>query len=245
MLLLLATAALAGETAAVDPAVLRARLAEIKPLLSERISSSAPKVPASAWDEAATGEIVTGVFNPAGQKTKMGWGVAVLDVPMDRMWAGLNEELHHKELVGLDHVELVKGGPCEDHRRVMMILPLPVVSDRWWVVQNHYNTVLDTKTDGRVRELTWKSVDDPAAEALSAEARAKVQDAVLVASTVGGWFLVDLDGKHTLAEYHAWTDPGGRIPAGAVSTFANATIEDTVRKVAGYAKTAKLTCPGR
>lgn len=244
MLPALLTTALLCSASAADPAAVAARIAEVEPLLSERIARNPPPVPASAWQQAAAGKTVTGVQKVDGHKARIGWGVAVLDVPISRMWGALNEELHHQDLLGLGHVEVVRGRPCEDHRRVMMILPLPVVSDRWWVVQNRENTTLQAKTSGRVRELTWKDVKEPASEALSDEARGKIDGAVPVAFSEGAWLLVDLDGKQTLAEYHAWSDPGGDIPAGAASRFANGTISATIDKLEGYAKSAPVRCPG-
>ena len=124
----------------------------------------------------------------------------------------------------------------------MMLLPLPLVSDRWWVVENRYNTALADQTSGRIRELLWENVDAPRDEPLSAAARAAVEGAVPVAFNVGAWLLVDIDGQHTLAEYHAWTDPGGDLPAGAASAFANASIAGTMKKMARYAQEAQLTC---
>ncbi len=238
------SAALLPAAAAADPAAVAARLAEVKPLLSDRVAAHPPPVPETAWAQAAAGETVTGVQKVDGFKARIGWGVAVLDVPISRMWGALNEELYHQDLLGLGHVEVVRGEPCADRRRVMMLLPLPIVSDRWWVVENRENASLAAKTGGRVRELTWKEVAEPASEPLSDAARARVEGAVPVAFNEGAWLLIDLDGGRTLAEYHAWSDPGGELPSGAASRFANSTIAATIDKLETYARTAPVRCPG-
>jgi hypothetical protein len=240
---MLAALALTLTAAAADADAVLARLAEAR-AAAPRLADKAPPIPDAAWRKAAGGAIPTGVAPVPGEKATIGWGVAVLDVPIGRMWGALNEELHHQDLLGLGHVEIVRGAPCADRRRVMMVLPLPIVSDRWWVVENRENTALQTATAGRARELTWRSVADPAAEALSPEARAAVDGAIPVRVNQGAWWLVDLDGTHTLAEYHAWSDPGGDLPAGAASRFANSTIASTIEKLAAYAERAPVRCPG-
>ena len=226
----------------VSPAAIAARLEAIAELRSQRITEHAPELPDSAWRQAAAGEVVTGVSAVPGHKAKIGWGVAVMATSIDRLWAGLNDELQHTELLGLGHIEIVQGTPCADRRHVMMLLPLPIVSDRWWVIENRYNTALAAQTGGRVRELTWTGLTDPSAAALSAEALQKVDGAVPVTFNHGGWLLIDLDGEHTLGEYFSWSDPGGELPAGPTAAFAGATIAKTMRAMTHYANTQKSTC---
>jgi len=235
----------AGVVVPADSAAVTARLEEFAPLRAQRVAHGIPTIPAAAWAQAAGGKVITGVSKIDGAGMKTGWGVAVLDVPLDRMWAGLNDELRHQEMLGLGHVEVVKGNLCEDRRHVMMVLPLPLVSDRWWVVENHYNPGLVAASGGRAYELAWMGLNDPTSSNLSAAARERVDGAVPVTENVGAWLLIDLDGSRTLAEYHAFSDPGGKLPAGPAAAFANASIADTIEKVAGYAATATPTCLGR
>ncbi len=238
--------ALSGPVVSHDAAVVTARLAEFAPLRAQRVAHGIPAIPADAWTRAATsGEVITGVAKIEGAGQKTGWGVAVLDVPLDRMWAGLNDEMQHQDILDLDHVEVTRGNLCEDRRHVLMVLPLPLVSDRWWVVENHYNPGLEAASGGRAYELAWMGLADPLSENLSAAARDKVDGAVAVTENVGAWLLIDLDGSRTLAEYHAYSDPGGNLPAGPAAAFASASIAGTVEKVAGYARTATSTCLGR
>jgi hypothetical protein len=240
--LLLSTALHAAAVPEPQPGAISARLAEVAPLRSQRIARTAPAIPESAWKKAAGGQIATGVQRNGDAAVGTGWGVALFDVPIGALWSGLNDEMNHKELVGLSHVEIIKGSRCADHRQIMMMLPLPIVSDRWWVVQDRYNTSLAASTSGRVMELTWSLVPDPLA-ALSPALQQKVADAVLTTANTGAWLLIDLDGSRTLAEYHAISNPGGDVPAGPATSFASATIADTMRKMADYAASGKSACP--
>ncbi len=242
LLLLLIRSGSSAAASGVDPAAVSARLAELAPLRAQRITTHAPEIPAEAWMKAATGEVVTGVAAMPGSRAKLGWGVAVLPVEIGRLWAGLNDELHHAELLGMRHIEIVRGQPCADRRQVMMVLPLPIVSDRWWVVENRYNTALSEQTGGRVRELVWTGLSDPASAPLSQAARAMTADAVAVTLNHGAWLLAALDGGHTLGEYFSWSDPGGELPAGPASAFATAAIADTMQKMADYAAAGSGSC---
>lgn len=219
-----------------------ARLDAVDALRSQRLAEHAPDLPDSAWQRAAAGEVVTGVRSVTGHKAKIGWGVAVMETSIEQLWAGLNDELRHTELLGLGHIEIVQGSPCADKRHVMMLLPLPIVSDRWWVIENRYNTPLAEQTGGRVRELSWTGLSDPSAAALSAEAKEKVAGAVPVTFNHGGWLLIALDDKHTLGEYFTWSDPGGELPAGPASAFAGAIIAKTMQAMTDYANTQVSTC---
>ena len=141
----------------------------------------------------------------------------------------------------MGHIELVKGSACQDRRHVMMLLPLPMVSDRWWVVENRYATSLAERSKGAVRELSWHQVKAQVSD-LSDTAQGLVEDAVPLAFNSGAWLLVALK-EQTLVEYHAWSDPGGDIPAGPASTFASATIEDTIRTMEAYSRDNEPRCP--
>ncbi len=104
----------------------------------------------------------------------------MFDAPIDAVWNALDDELHLGELVPLSHVELVSGSACADGRKVLMVLPLPIISDRYRVNTNRYATKLAAESEGQLRELVRDSVADPSAEALSAQGRAAVDGLVLV-----------------------------------------------------------------
>ncbi|MEZ4316339.1 MAG: hypothetical protein R3F61_02495 [Myxococcota bacterium] len=229
---------------AYDADALLARVAEVAPLRSAQLAEHAPTPTDDELRSAASGKVVTGVKKVEGHSAKLGYGLAVVDVGIDAFWAALNDETRHGDLSALSYVEIVAGAACADRRKVLMVLPLPLLTDRYWVNVNRYNAVLDERSAGRVRELSWSSVESPASEPMSPVGAEKVKGLVPIGFNKGAWFLVALDDNHTLAEYHSWVDPGGSVPTGAASMFATAGIQDTFEAMQTYAKAGKLPCAG-
>ena len=58
---------------------------------------NAPRLPTSAYEKAAQGQVATGLEKVPGHEAQKGWGVAVFDMPIDRLWAVLNDDQLHKE----------------------------------------------------------------------------------------------------------------------------------------------------
>ncbi|HMV65204.1 MAG TPA: hypothetical protein PKA64_00040 [Myxococcota bacterium] len=168
-------------------------------------------------------------------------GVAVLDVPISRLWAAINDDRSKVEWTALDYLALLDGQYCQAPRRVFQFLPVPLLTDRWWVVDIGYNEAIASASGGRVREQTWRSTDGAT---LPPEAQAWADKGVPVASTRGGWLLIDLDGASTLVEYYAWADPGGSLPASIANSFATSGIEDTLKTFRNLAQSGP-TCPAR
>lgn len=223
---------------ALDPAVVLARRAEVAPLTAQRKAARIPAPTEEDVRKAASGAVVTGVQKVEGHAAKVGWGLSVVDVGIDAFWAALNDETRHGELSALSHVEIVSGSACADGRAVLMVLPLPMIADRFWVNENRYTSF----GDPGVRELVWTSVADPAARVGSPEGMAAIDGLVPVGFNKGAWLLVAIDEQHTLAEFTSWVDPGGSVPTGAASLFATAGIEDTFRDMVTYAKKGVLPC---
>ena len=94
-----------------------------------------------------------------------------------------------------------------------------------------------------MRELSWTEISDPLNHPMSSAAKARVEDQVAVPFTKGAWLLLKLDDSHTFVEYHAWSDPGGFVPAGPASTFASGSIDQTLQAMEDYAKrSGSLQC---
>ncbi len=235
-------AMLALPAMAYDADALMERLDEVKLHRALRLATVAPELTDKEYRAAADGKIATGVMKVEGHSAKLGYGVGVLDVGIDDLWAGINDETRHGDILPLSHTEIVHGSECQSGRRVLMVLPLPVVSDRWWINENTYNPAITQASGGTLRELSWSSLDDPASHAMSTGAKAAVDGLVPVEYNRGAWFLIALDDSHTLAEYHSWVDPGGSIPAYGASMFATSGIEDTFNAMADYAKKGDLPC---
>lgn len=233
-----------AEAQAIDADTVVARVAETRPFRSNLASSQRPSFTEDDYRRAAAGHKVTGVLRVEGHTAKVGYGLTVLDVGIDALWAGINSETAHLGLLPMSHVEIVSGTPCADGREVLMVLPLPVVTDRFWINRNSYNGALSRASGGQMRELAWSSVADPANRAMSAAGRSATDGLVPIGFNRGAWLLVSLDATHTLVEYHSWVDPGGSVPAGAASMFATSGIEDTFDAMERYAQGAPL-CAGR
>jgi len=228
-----------GWAAEVDAALVQRRIAEIAPLRTLRVTEDAPEVPPDFYREAAAGDIPTQLVAVKGHAAKKALGIAVVDVPIGRMWSAVNDESSKVQWTRLSYLEVFRGTNCENGRQVLQYLPMPLVSDRWWVVEQQMNTALMTRSEGQVREVRWRSID---ARPTTASATAWMDKGIPLAYTHGSWFLVDLDGAHTLIEYYTWTDPGGSVPAGLASSFAAGGISDTLRTMAELGRTGP-NCP--
>jgi hypothetical protein len=239
MLLLIATTAMAY-----DADVLLERVAETQPYRTHRIEGPLPTFSSDDYRKAAQGKVVTGLFRVEGSSNKVGYGVSGLDVGLDQLWAGLNSETQHVDLLPVDYIEIIDGTPCADHRQVLMTASIPLITDRWWITQNTYNTAIHEASAGAMRELGWASPTDFANTALSPAAQTATDGLVAIGFSHGAWFMLALDPSHTLVEYHSWVDPGGRVPASAASMFATAGIEDTFEAMETYSQ-GSTYCAGR
>ena len=235
--MLLGLLAATGWAADID-AVL-ARIDEVSDYRSMRITEGVPSISEDEYRRAATGEIPTRLVAVDGTKAKKVYGVAVVDVPIDRFWSAINDEDSKVEYTKLGYAEVLLGNSCEPQRRVFQYLPVPIVTDRWWVSDQRMNTVLQATSQGRVRELTWKTTDPKNVSTESA--REWARKGMPVDFAQGGWFLVDLDGTSTLVEYYSWSDPGGNVPMGAMGRFAAGGIPDMLATFTDLARTGP-TC---
>lgn len=229
---------------AYDPALLDARLAETQALRGQRIFDDAPAIPAAAYVRAAAGEVVSGVVQVAG-RPPMAWAVGIMDVGLEDLWAALNDETHHVGITPLSYAAVLRGSPCADDRHAMMVLPVPVLDDRWLINHNRFNGGVARASGGSVRELTWEAAPDPSAFVLPEAAKPLIEGAVYVTANSGAWWLVALDEGHTLAEYASATDPGGVVPTGPATSFAAGGLDKTFSAMERYARGGELPCKGK
>ena len=219
-----------------DPEIVLSKLSENQHLRRLRILERSPNIPTAAYRSASSGKVTTGVESVNSHAAKIGWGVGVFDVPIGHLYASINEELEHTELNGLSHTEILFGKPCSNGRVVLMVLPLPMISDRWWITTQLTNPALRQASNGEVLELAWIGNSSVKKNALSLENQTRVAGKVRVSFTQGSWLLTKLDNNHTLGEYHSWVDPSGSLPAGPASRFANRSLADVFTGMEGYAK---------
>jgi hypothetical protein len=213
-----------------------ARLREIAPLRAQRIETGAPPVPEAEVRKAAQGSVVTGIV---GRKA---WAAAVLDVPIGRLWAGLNDETRHPGYTAVAYSELLTGKPCVSGRSVFQYLPIPMVSDRWWIGHLRSNSEIARASGNSVRELVWRSSVDPA-EVTSESARKMMAEGAPIGSSRGGWLLVAIDQFSTYVEYYSNTDPGEGIPSSISTRLAARGVRETIDAMVRFAKEGKPVCP--
>ena len=211
---------------------IEARLNEVSSIRASRLVD-APKISTQEYRDAALGKVPTGMVAVDGFSFKKAYGVRVFNLPIDTVWAALNDDRGKLVHTKLSHAELIRGTYCESGRRVFQFLPLPLVSDRWWVSDFVFNDTVHQRSGGRVREMFWKSVDH---QTLTKKPSQEWMDkGIPVNFNEGAWFVVDIDGSSTLVEYYAWSDPSGYVPASLTNSLAAGGIKDTidaVRKIA-------------
>lgn len=217
-----------------DPAAVLAKVDEIEGMRSLRQAEGVPAISRDAYTTAAEGDVETGLVSVSGQAAKKAWGVGIVDVPIGRYWAAVSDSNSHPTYTKLSSSERLSGTACSGPRSVLQFLPVPFVSDRWWISNLSPNTRIHEESSGGVRELAWTSSTDPA-DVTTDSGRATIDEGIPIAFTKGAWFLVALDANTTLVEYYVWTDPGGSVPAGMASRFAAGGIEDTITAMARLA----------
>ncbi|MCB9693647.1 MAG: hypothetical protein H6736_17680 [Alphaproteobacteria bacterium] len=188
-----------------------------------------PGVPHALYRKAADGGVHTDLVAVPGHKAKQALGVAVLDVPIERFWSAVNDDVSKPSYTKLSYTEILEGELCGDRRLVFMYLPISMLSDRYWVVEARKNRALMDATGGAMREMTWDS--RPAAIPPDRKAATYAAGGMEIGFAKGAWWLTSLGPGHTLVEYWTWTDPGGYVPAGLASSMAAGGIEDTIRQM--------------
>lgn len=221
---------------AATPDQVVARVAAVEPYRQMRHERSAPRPSEADIRRAAQGTTVSGLYGNTG------WGVAVLDVPIGQLWAGLNDETRHPGYTATGFSVIVSGQPCQSGRLVFQFLPIPMVSDRWWVSKLSHNAAISRDSGGAVRELYFMGHMDPAL-VTSPAAQKLMVDAEPIGSTRGGWFLVAIDAYTTYVEYHSNTDPGAGVPTSLSSRLAAKGVRDTIDAMERFAKEGKPVCP--
>lgn len=232
---------LCGSAQAYDPDVLLQRVESVSTLREQRLLSVTPSLSEKSYREAAAGKVATGVDKVEGHAARIGWGVGIIEASIDDLWAGINDETRHADLSPMSLVKVIRGKPCADRRIVLMVLPLPLFTDRYLVHDNWLNHALHDASGGQVRELVWRSLPTPDDLVVSPDTEA-IDGLVRIEFSEGAWFLVALDPGHTLAEYHSWVDPAGALPTRAATLFASRGIRDTFAAMERYARRPELPC---
>ncbi len=224
---------------AVPPATLDARLLEAEQLREQRLLRERWRPSAETYAAALKGELVTGIEGDEGPRRV--WVVAVLDVPLPRFWAAINDDRSKVQFTRLDYLALVEGQFCGAHRKTFQYAGGGMLSDRWYVLDQRMNTSLSAASEGRVRELMWRSVADVDA-LLKPEVKTWADQGLQVPFTEGAWYLIDLGDGRTLVEYSSRTDPGGWVSNGIGAAAGEATLGENLKSLERLAN-AGPSCP--
>ena len=214
---------------------IQARLAEIEPLRASRLERAAPRSTDDDVRKAAQGSVAVHV---SGYKA---WATAVLNLPIGKFWAGLNDETRHPGYTAVAYSELIKGSPCQSGRAVLQYLPIPMVTDRWWIGHIRSNANIARASSNSVREMVWRGSVDPT-EVTTESGRKIIDKAAPVGSTRGGWLLVAIDQFTTYVEYYSSTNPGEGIPSSISSRLAGQGVRDNIDAMKKFATTGRPVC---
>jgi hypothetical protein len=228
--MLFTSAALAFSAADIE-----ARVRAVHAVREDRLGTLAPAIPDDAYPTLAKGAVATGLTAVEGKHARIAWGLAVLDAPVAAVFSAVNDDRNKPDYSKLAHVELIEGDYCAERRLVFQYLPIPVVSDRWWVIEQRINADAAARSDGAVREMVWMRERDGLPH-LDASQQERVARAVQAEENDGGWWMVALDEQHTLVQFWALSDPGGNIPVRLAGPFAAGSIRDTFEMMESLAQ---------
>ena len=209
---------------------------------NHRIALNLPNIPSEIYHTLSVGEVVTGLEEVDGSSAKIGWGIGIFPLPIEQMFAAINDEEYHVELSPVDATIVTAGKPCTDGRSVFMHLPVPMFDDRWWITTHRTNPNIRKVSSGKMAELSWSAIPNPSLDQLPPQILKSVEQSVKITKSTGAWLLIKVDETHTLGEYHSWSDPGGYIPAGVASSLGARGIEKNFFTMMTYAQNEKIQC---
>jgi len=226
---------------ATTPEELKTDLDRWRPM---RPGGTAPKISLSEIKNAFGGEIVAGIEVVENIKAGKGYAIGVFNVPISKVWRGVCDEDHHAGSLKVSRSETVEGQPRAHGHTLYQFLDVPIVSDRWWLVQMSFNDRLFASSGSRAWELSWvdRQQDQALKQRLGADYTRK---GVGVAWTKGAWLMVDLGNGKTFVEYHTWSDPGGKVPVGPATRFATSEVRNNLKSMVEFSVSHASTCPER
>lgn len=209
----------------------------------QRMVRSAPKITASQVQQALSGQKVKGIELVEGVPSAKGYGLTVVDLPVEKLWSAIIDADLHENAMPLKDSRKLQGKRCAHNHLIFQYIDLPVISDRWWITRIRYNGPLYTSSGGKVWELGFEDVHKDQAMLDGLDPALK-GDGIPIAWTKGSWTMISLSPTRTFVQYYVWSDPGGSIPAGPASKFSAGAVEDTLKGVEALARAGKSTCGG-
>jgi hypothetical protein len=198
-----------------------------------------PVITQQEYEKALSGKVATGLLDVEGFAAKKGYGVYVAPLSIESLWLAINDDRGKVKWTKLSYAEVYEGRYCAASRRVFQFLPVPLVTDRWWVLDINENAKLRDASKGMAREAIFKSVKE--AQLPTETMRERSKQGMPVEFVEGAWYLHSFGDNSTLIEYYTWSDPGGAVPARLASSFSASSIEDAVLAMVSLA-TEGSTC---
>ena len=193
-----------------------------------RASDSAPRISETTFRAAVGGKTQSGVEFVEGVDAGKGWALGILESPIWAVWQAVLDAPNLSRFMPIDHSAAIQRARLSG-AVVFQYMSLPVVSDRWWCVQQQHNRRLYEASNGLAWELTWK---DRHGEAICQDnLPAIAAEGMAVDWSRGAWLLIDLGDQRTLVEYHTWADPGGYLPAEQASRVAAGKVAETLQGI--------------
>ena len=189
-------------------------------------------VPQSAYIAAVSGQVTSGLEKDPSTGVSKAWGVGVLDVHIEAVWRGLTDMVGFANWMPVD-VAVAISNSQRSGAVVFQYIALPIVTDRWWCVQQQHNSALYSHSEGRAWELTWS---DQHGTPTCGDLPAISEDGMPVKWSRGAWLLIDRGDGTTLAEYTISSHPGGNLPAEQVARFAASRVPATIEGVESLAR---------
>ena len=207
-----------------------------------RVAQNPPKIQLETYRTLSNGTVITGLQELDGSSAKIGWGIGIFSIPIEQMFAAINDEEYHVNRSPVDATVIISGKPCADNRLVYMRLPVPMFDDRWWVTTHKTNPTIRTLSSGTMAELSWSALPNPPLTGLPEDILQSTTESVKVTQSTGAWLLIKINDTYTLGEYHSWSDPGGYIPAGVASSLGAQGIEKNFTAMFEYAQEERIRC---
>jgi len=218
-------------------------LGQVEDLGTRRIDKSAPKINLKQVAEVLGGGLVSGVEVVEEVKAGKGYALGIFDIPIELLWRGVSDEDHHAEFMAADVSKTVDGVARRDGHTLLQYMKMPIISDRWWVVQMTFNSSLYQSSNGKVWEVAWKDRQGDSNLIASLD-QTLIGEGVPIRWAKGSWLLIDLGGGKTFVMYHTWSDPGGRIPVALGTRIAAGQVKNNLIEMTNFSKNHARTCPG-
>jgi hypothetical protein len=167
------------------------------------------------------------------REEQTGYGVMVVELPVERMWMALSDEDHHAGELPVKRSQVIDGEP-RGTSRVLFQYFKKFGMGRWWVSRVTMNRDLFERSGGVLWELWWEDVldsidpDQPPVNEISGDLRP-------IVSSRGSWVMIPLGESCTQVEYFNQTDPGGAMGATQKLMIAR-TIRGTMKGITRLAE---------